>query len=202
MKKITYLWSLLVVILFSCNERVADLPEEDYHALFPNKGKIDKPNIDYTNMTPTVCEPTENELNFVYPGVDMDQDLRDYTVTLKFKYTEQQTFPLGQKMSQFDLKYVGADKKLVVLRSYKDDKGNPPTIEEGKDYEIKFKVKSGYPLYLSVHGGGYDLFSLNASIQAKSDDGIVVSPVIKYETSVYSDGFTELTPYCEKIILP
>lgn len=198
-----WILSLFVGLMFAgCNERSEDLPDEDYNALFPNKGKIDKPDTDYTNMTPMVCDPKENEMNFQYPGVNIKKNVRDYTVTLKYQFTETKANNMGgDSRSQFDLKYVTKDKTLAVLRSYSED-GKPADIENGKEYEVKFKVKSGYPLYLSVYGAGYDLFKMKATIQAKSDDGIVVSPVIKYETSFYADGFTEMTPYCEKIILP
>lgn len=203
--------SLLNIILIitiglfqsSCNQRTEDLPAEDYNALFPNKGKIERPDLDYTNMIPTPCDPKEDELNFKYPGVDATKNVRDYIVTLKYQFTEQQFNSMGNgTRSQFDIKYVNEHKKLVTLRSYSDDDGHQQTIENNTPYEISFKVKSGYPLYLSIYGAGYDLFKIKASIQAKSTDGIIITPKVQYETSFYTDGYTEMAPFCEKIILP
>ncbi|WKS95685.1 hypothetical protein [Riemerella columbina] len=188
-------------LFFGCNERVQDLPDEDYNTLFPNKGKIDVPDIDYINMVPSICDPKENELNFQYPGVDISGPHREYTVTLKYSFSEEHLDHYNYSRSLFDIKYITPEKTLATLRSYNEN-GQPAQIENGQTYEIQFKVKSGYPLYLSVDGAGYDVFKMNASIQAKSDDGIVVTPILKYETSLYTDGYSELAPYCEKIILP
>ncbi|SDD86699.1 hypothetical protein [Riemerella columbipharyngis] len=195
---------LIFPLILGCNQRSKDFPDENYNSLFPNKGKIDTPDVDYTDMTSMPCDPKEDDINYKYPGVDISENVRTYTVTLKYQFSEEQVNTLGgsDNRSQFDLKYIDENKKLVTLRSYSDDEGHKQTIENKKQYETTFKVKSGYPLYLSVYGAGYDIFKIKASIQAKSDDGIVVSPVIKYENSFYTDGFSDDFSYCEKIILP
>ena len=192
---------LLSGLFISCNRDEKILPDEDYTSLFPKKSP-DEPYKNYDDMVIYPCNPTENELNFQYPGVDISENIRDYTVLLKIHYVEKRFFNIEQHPnSQFEVRYVDENKKLVILRNYEYG-GKPADILNNKELKIKLKVKSGYPLYLATHGYGFNAFDINLLMTAKSDDQVITSPELEYTKYLYSDGSKEMEPFCEKVILP
>ena len=190
-----------LLTLNSCNREEEVLPDENYSSLFPVKPS-EQPYTNYDDMVVYPCNPTESELDFQYPGVDISENVRDYNVHLKIHYVEKKFLNIEQHPnSQFEVRYINESNKLVVLRNYSHE-GKPADILNNKELYIKMKVKSGYPLYLATHGYGFNTFDINLSMIAKSDDKVITSPKLEYVKYLYSDGSKEMEPFCEKVILP
>lgn len=68
---------------------------------------------------------------------------------------------------------------------------------------IVFKVRSGYPMYLSVSGSGPRESGVQASIHAEAEDGFIGVPTIATDQTQNRDGSAQLQePLCQYIILP
>ncbi|MDO5615162.1 MAG: hypothetical protein Q4G16_03160 [Cruoricaptor ignavus] len=199
--KIAALGLMIFTVSTSCNRDEEVLPDEDYTKLFP----IKTPEIPYENYDDMIvypCNPTEDELAFQYPGVEIQDNIRDYTVRLNILFTEKKGFNLEPyPNSKFEVRYIDENHKLVILRNYEHE-GKPADIKNDKLLRISFKVKSGYPLYLATHGYGFNSFNIDIKMLARSDDRVISSPVLSYQKYLYADGSKDMEPFCEKVILP
>lgn len=78
-----------------------------------------------------------------------------------------------------------------------------PKMRNGEVLTLSFKVRSGFPMYLSVNGIGPRGSDVKASIKAVSTDGLIEIPELKTELYQHGEGPRKLLhPYCEYIILP
>lgn len=191
----------MLVTISSCQKEQQDLEPENYDNFFPVKPP-EKPVISYDEMNPLPCDPTESEDDFTYPGVVIKENKREYTVTLGILFTEKHKyFNYSQIFSKLTVRYIDAQGNLQVLRSYKH-KGKEATIKNKKIIKKTIKVSSGYPLYIGVYGAGFNYFNTSIFIKAVSKDGLIISPKLTYKQQTAADGYQELPPYCQKIILP
>lgn len=197
---IKYLIILATAFSFiTCNKPANDSPDEDYKKIFGKK-EIPDPEFDYDLMPILPCEPQLSQKGYIYSGKELNNK-RDYIVTLKFWFKEEQTFS-GSSMvqSKVDLRYIDENKKLSILST--KDRGEGADFSNDVVFSKQFKVQSGFPLYLGIFGSGFDSFQMNASIQAVSEDGLIKTPILKYYTKLYTDGYSDNFNYCGKIILP
>lgn len=184
------------MLTLACNPRPMDTLEEDYAKIFPDKG-IEKPDISYEDMVQRFCDPEQPLKLYKYPGVEIPNS-RTYTVTLTCLFNEGS----GDYKSKYEIRYIDEDKNIKTIGT--DEYAEPNHILEDGQKMIKvFKVKSGYPMYLSVNGVGSRDSNILASIKAQSDDGIIVTPelgTIQYQNN---EGPNKIdNPYCYYIILP
>lgn len=195
-----YLYIFLSLAIFSSCARVAeDEIDENYQKLFPFTG-IDKPETSYEDMNVTPCDPEIALSAYQYPGVIITDEVREYEVTLRCKY-QQDTDNSGAP--NIMVRYIAPDKTLRVISSNKRDKDANEYMEKDNEKIITFKVYSGYPLYLSIHGTAPRGTSVTANISAHSLDGFVVVPTLKTTQNQNQEGTHPLpAPYCEYIILP
>ncbi len=184
----------LSVLLMACNSSPEDPEPEDYDALFPFTG-IDKPEISYEDMTHQQCDIS----NYVYPGVDTQDDARKYTVTLTCKYTKEDS---NSPTPYYFVKYVGIDKQLKAIGTNPNTPDLEEILEEGKEKTITFTLPAGYPMYLSVSGKGDRGTRIEAVVNAVSTDGVVVVPELTYAISQNGVGIDQVVPYCQYIVLP
>lgn len=187
--------AILSLFAISCNPRYEDIAGEDYQKAFPFTG-IDQPEISYDDMTTRKCDPELALEDYKYMGVEIS-DKREYTITLKCKYTEESTG------SQFEIRYIGADKKIKTISSDENDTDLSEHLENGVEKTITFKAYSGYPMYLSVNGVGLRGSSIQASISAVSSDGYIATPILTTTQYQNLEGPNKIpNPYCNYIILP
>lgn len=199
MKNIKYLLLAGLLGIFSCNVKDEDPAEEDYDKLFPLK-PIEKPESAYEDMKIRLCDPDEALQNYRYPGVTL-ADEREYEITLKCKYRDGQD-PFASA-SRFVVRFIGADKNIKTVGSNSVDSSLNFKMEKNKEFVFTYKVKSGFPMYLSVNGVGDRGSGVNASITAVSSDGLVVIPTLSTEQNQNREGPNRIPePYCEYIILP
>lgn len=193
---------LVVLLLAACRPTHDNLPDEDYKKLFPVTGKIDKPEVFFGDMIPQPCDPTQAELS-EYAGVDIEEDVKSYTVTFTYGFSEYPYTSIEHEVQRanFVIRYLNENGKLVSLSSYASNKIKPD-IFWNERYEVSFKAKSGFPLYLAVYGAGYGFFRLNISMQARSEDGLIITPELKYNKRYFNEADMPIEPYCQKIILP
>lgn len=202
MKQYPILVVLCSITLFSCNTYEENIPEEVYDNLFKVK-EPDKPYINYEDMVVHPCNPTESELDFVYPGVEITDVKRTYKVTIGVSYTEKDhAYVMAPTPnSQFQVRYISPEGKLMVLRNYPHE-GKEADLKNGESFRLSFAASSGYPLYLAVSGFGFNKFDLFVDLWAEADDGLLVVPPINYMKFLSKDGDVDLEPFCEKVILP
>ncbi|ATA72795.1 MULTISPECIES: hypothetical protein [Capnocytophaga] len=197
MKNVKYVLLAGLLGFFSCNVKDSDPVEEDYEKLFPLK-PIEKPENAYEDMRIRICNPDEALQNYRYPGVTLENQ-REYEITLKCRYREER----AATKSRYVVRFVAADKSIQTVGSDASDNSLNFTMEKDKEFVFTYKVKSGFPMYLSVNGIGDRGSGVNASITAVSDDGLVVVPVLSVEQNQNSEGPNRIPqPYCEYIILP
>lgn len=189
------LFLLLGIFILSCNPRREDAIGENYDELFKFKG-IDRPDISYEDMTAKLCNPDEPLNKYRYPGVEI-KNQREYTVTLKCRYTGGSGY-----VSRYVVKYIGEDKNIYTIGS-KNSSEHIAVMEDGEELVKTFKVKSGYPMYLSVNGVGDRNSHIEASIRAVSTDGHIITPVLSTIQYQNREGPNRIeSPYCQYIILP
>ena len=188
--------AILSLFALSCNPRHEDIAGEDYDKIFKFKG-IDKPEIFYDDMTTRKCDPELALEDYKYPGVEI-ADKREYTITLKCKYNT-----IGSDTPQYEVRYIGEDKKIKTIGSDSNDADLSVHLENGQEKTITFKAYSGYPMYLSVNGVGPRNSSIEASISAVSSDGYITTPVLSTAQYQNAEGPNRIpNPYCNYIILP
>ncbi|KGL48262.1 Uncharacterised protein [Porphyromonas cangingivalis] len=204
-----YLFLLLLLLLPSCNRIDRDPAPEDYDKLFPFGG-IDKPDNIRGDMVVKPCDPELALENYTYPGEDVPAgDEYEVVLTCVFNEVDNNGRFVDHSTSQYTVSYINEKKELVVIVCGEDGAGDeedeeaPPVMENGIIKEITFKVRSGFPMYLSVNGVGPRNSNVKASIKATSVDGLVETPELSTEQYQNEEGPNKLrTPYCEFIILP
>lgn len=194
---LTLLASTLFILFFSCREHPAPELPEDYEQLFPFTG-ISKPENSFEDMDRLPCDPNKALSDYKYPGVETSEEVLDYEVTLRCYFTAGE----DASAARYVVRYINDQKALVELRSQVQEEGQE-VLSPGVTFEKVFRVRSGYPLYLSVSGVAPRGSSIKASISARSTDGLVVVPSLVSEQSQNKEGPNALpNPYCEYIILP
>lgn len=222
---------ILNISIFSCRRNNYSI-KENYAQLFPNN-KIETANNNYENLDIHLCDPdlaSEEEGSrrgeFKSPGLIITP-ARTYTVTLAT------TFICGnnkKKDVKYRVSYVDSCNKLRVIKASdfctrsncnsqtteiqcttESDcnavkKCTTKCITKDKciiSKEVKFKVTSGTPIYLSVTGVGPRGSGVEASISAISDDSLIRVSPLKVKEFQNSEGPNRLNnPYCQYIILP
>ena len=103
--------------------------------------------------------------------IKITENIRTYKVVLNVRFVEKDhSYVLSANPnSQFDIKYVNTEGKLVILRNYPYN-GKPAILKNDEKYTVQFSTVSGYPLYLAISGYGFNKFDLFVDIGAKSDD--------------------------------
>lgn len=192
-----YLSSLLTLAMISCTPRGEATIEEDYTKLFPFKG-IESPKIYYEDMIARKCDPDEALEKYKYPGVKIPNE-REYIVTLKCKYTALES----NYDTRYTVRYIAGDKTIKMVGTDAAIPNVSDVMENNVLKTISFRVKSGYPLYLSVNGVGARNSSIYASISAVSTNGHIVTPELSTEQYQNKEGPNRIeNPYCQYIILP
>lgn len=187
----------LALLLTNCSEREEVELLENYKELFPFTG-ISKPENSFEDMAHLPCDPNQALVAYKYPGVALDEDALEYEVNLRCHYT----LPQGTTAASYVLRYINEAKELIEVRS--DTPANQgERLEANQEFEKTFRVRSGYPLYISLTGVAPRGSSISASISARSVDGLVVVPKLSTEQSQNKEGPNPIpNPYCEYIILP
>ena len=197
----------------SCNKEEHETPEENYEELFPFEG-IDKPENVYGDIVVKPCNPDAKPEEYSYPGITDLKEKDQYTITLKYRFTEQtDSKHKDQIQSKYVIKYIDKNKKEVMIctdKKFKLDNSTAApdvkvsyTIENHKWHTETFTVYSGHPLMLCVNGTGPRDSSIEAVITAVSKTGL--TPELMLETRQYQnkEGIDRLTqPYCNYIVLP
>ena len=156
-KLIHYILIGVLLLTTGCTRSSEEYAEEDYEKLFPFKG-IDKPKLSYEDQVIQLGNPDAPVTDYVYPGVDITDNVRDYTVTLTCSYTEVNL--LGQLVedsdisSRYTIRYISPDKQLHVIASNRRDETATTFLTNGMEYKIAFTAHSGYPMYICVNGVG------------------------------------------------
>lgn len=198
-KQITLYHFLLLIISFlviSCNPRNLEDITEDYDKIFPLKD-IEQPDLPYEDMITRYCDPALALENYKYPGVEIPNP-KEYTVTLKCQFKEGIEYD-----SRYTIRYIGEDKKIHTIGTDARETSHTFILEDDKEIEYTFKVKSGYPMYLSLDGVGAMESSIKTSIKAVSTDGFIATPIIFTEQFQNREGPNRVqNPFCNYIILP
>ena len=192
---------LLLLCAMSCQRNYHDPEPEDYATLFPFKG-IEKPKISYEDQVRQVCDPYEALESYSYPGVEISEGKRKYTVTLTCQVTERGAVP-DEVYSRFVVKYIGEDKQIHIIGSSASVSGAEEIMTLEEPYEVTIEAESGYPMYLSVNGTAPRESNITASIRAVSEDGLTVVKELKVSQTQNREGQDYISqPFCEFIILP
>ncbi len=184
------------LVFYACNaDNQADEVTEDYTKLFPWQG-IDKPENSYEDMNIKTCN-TERMLKDYR---DLSKDIpnkRTYVVTFECSFNE------TTSGARYEFRYVDENKKINAIGTKSTQKDISYVLKSGETFTKIFKVQSGYPMYLFVNGGGNMNSGVKAKITAKSEDGLLVVPVLSCQEYQNKRGYNPLpNPYCEYIILP
>lgn len=182
----------------SCRETLPSEESEDYKSLFPFTG-ISKPETSFEDMTRMPCDPDMALSSYRYMGVDIQQDAREYTVTLRCSITK------GDESGEpkLWLRYINERKEIAVASSDTQDDSRTDLLTTESEWVKSFRVRSGYPMYMSVNGVAPRGTIIKASITARSIDGLVVVPTLTSEQAQNKEGPNPLAePYCQYIILP
>lgn len=197
--------------MLSCNRQEQDPAPEDYGKLFPFTG-IDKPDNLKGDLVVKLCDPDLALENYKYPGEDEAAagDVYDVVLTCTFNEVDNSGKLVNDVTSKYTVSYINENKELIVITcgtGPKEEEGgegsSAPEMENGAVKEIRYRVRSGFPMYLSVNGMGPRNSNVKASIKAVSVDGLVEIPELSTEQFQNEEGPNKLkTPYCEFIILP
>lgn len=204
MNKFCLRWWLALGILCTlsaCNKQYyTDPTPEDYNKLFPFKG-IDKPQSWLEDMVVQLCDPSVALEAYRYPGVEISPEAqREYDVVITCRYSAEVG---GRDVPRFVVRYIDEHKAIREVGSAPSFEPQDHRLELGKEWQRRFKVRSGYPLYLSVNGVGPRHSSIKASIIATSADGTIVVGPLSSQQYQNSEGPNNVpNPYCEYIILP
>ena len=204
-----YVWILCLLIISSCNIVKEDnIVQEDYEKLFPPK-EIEKPENKRGELHVQLCDPDLALKDYKYPGTELPEEADQYQITLvcSFREMDRKGELATRISSSYEVKYINAEKELVTISCGEKKTGAsqsvPNVMYNGEELKISFKVHSGYPLYLSVSGGGPRSSSIKASIKAVSTDGLIEIPNLSTEQYQNEDGINSVRhPYCEYLILP
>ena len=118
MNVMKYMLVAMVVLLASCSRSTTDYAEEDYDLLFPFAG-IEKPKVSYEDQIVQLGNPDAPVSDFVYPGVEINTNVRTYNVTLTCQFREVDILgnnvPDDDLASRFVVRYVAANRQLITI---------------------------------------------------------------------------------------
>ncbi len=195
---------LLTLAMASCERTYHDSPDEDYSKLFPFGG-IAKPEVDDAIILKQ-CDPkAELALGIYDPEGDRPAKGREYDVTIKYSFRE--TAGSGELVSdvsaRFLVRYLDAQGKYVLAGSRAGEEGVDEVMENGKEYTVTYRARSGGLLYISADGVAPRGSSIKVSASATSVDGLIVVPALGTHQFQNNEGPNPIQyPYCEYIILP
>lgn len=196
----------LALLAVSCSRSSEDYAEEDYNKLFPFGG-IEKPKVSYEDQVIQLGDPYASVSDFVYPGVEITQNVRTYKVTLTCSFKEQsfagESGTTDKVDSRYVIRYIDADKKLRTIGTDRRAQGTDFLLTKNKEHIVTFKARSGFPMFLWVNGVGPQNSSVHATISAVSEDGFtIVKPLAVHEYQ-NQEGIDKIkAPFCAYIILP
>ena len=173
----------LALLAVSCSRSSEDYAEEDYNKLFPFGG-IEKPKVSYEDQVIQLGDPYASVSDFVYPGVEITQNVRTYKVTLTCSFKEQsfagESGTTDKIDSRYVIRYIDADKKLRTIGTDRRAQGTDFLLTKNKEHIVTFKARSGFQMFLWVNGVGPQNSSVHATISAVSEDGFtIVKPLGK-----------------------
>lgn len=196
----------LALLAVSCSRSSEDYAEEDYNKLFPFGG-IEKPKVSYEDQVVQLGDPYASVSDFVYPGVEITQNVRTYKVTLTCSFKEQsfagESGTTDKIDSRYVIRYIDADKKLRTIGTDQRAQGTDFLLTKNKEHIVTFKARSGFPMFLWVNGVGPQNSSVHATISAVSEDGFtIVKPLAVHEYQ-NQEGIDKIkAPFYAYIILP
>ena len=196
----------LALLAVSCSRSSEDYAEEDYNKLFPFGG-IEKPKVSYEDQVVQLGDPYASVSDFVYPGVEITQNVRTYKVTLTCSFKEQsfagESGTTDKIDSRYVIRYIDADKKLRTIGKDQRAQGTDFLLTKNKEHIVTFKARSGFPMFLWVNGVGPQNSSVHATISAVSEDGFtIVKPLAVHEYQ-NQEGIDKIkAPFYAYIILP
>lgn len=196
----------LALLAVSCSRSSEDYAEEDYNKLFPFGG-IEKPKVSYEDQVIQLGDPYASVSDFVYPGVEITQNVRTYKVTLTCSFKEQsfagESGTTDKIDSRYVIRYIDADKKLRTIGTDQRAQGTDFLLTKNKEHIVTFKARSGFPMFLWVNGVGPQNSSVHATISAVSEDGFtIVKPLAVHEYQ-NQEGIDKIkAPFYAYIILP
>ena len=196
----------LTLLTISCSRSSEEYVEEDYEKLFPFPG-IEKPKVSYEDQIVQLGDPDAPVSDYVYPGVEITENVREYKVTLTCAFNEGDI--LGQLVgkddvsSRYTVRYITPDKQLRVISSNIHEETANVFLTNSKEQTITFMAKSGYPMYLCVNGVGPRGSSIKATISAISEDGFTIVKPLSVNEHQNEEGIDKIkAPFCGYIILP
>ena len=196
----------LTLLTMSCSRSSEEYVEEDYEKLFPFPG-IEKPKVSYEDQNVQLGDPDAPVSDYVYPGVEITENVREYKVTLTCSFNEVDI--LGQLVgkddisSRYTVRYITPDKQLRVISSNIHEETANVFLTNSKEQTITFTAKSGYPMYLCVNGVGPRGSSIKATISAISEDGFTIVKPLSVNEHQNEEGIDKIkAPFCGYIILP
>lgn len=196
----------LTLLTMSCSRSSEEYVEEDYEKLFPFPG-IEKPKVSYEDQIVQLGDPDAPVSDYVYPGVEITENVREYKVTLTCSFNEVDI--LGQLVgkddisSRYTVRYITPDKQLRVISSNIHEETANVFLTNSKEQTITFTAKSGYPMYLCVNGVGPRGSSIKATISAISEDGFTIVKPLSVNEHQNEEGIDKIkAPFCGYIILP
>ena len=190
----------LALLAVSCSRSSEDYAEEDYNKLFPFGG-IEKPKVSYEDQVIQLGDPYASVSDFVYPGVEITQNVRTYKVTLTCSFKEQsfagESGTTDKVDSRYVIRYIDADKKLRTIGTDRRAQGTDFLLTKNKEHIVTFKARSGFPMFLWVNGVGPQNSSVHATISAVSEDGFtIVKPLAVHEYQ-NQEGIDKIkAPFC------
>ena len=196
MKLSKYAVLFVALLAVGCSRSSEDYIDEDYEKLFPFPG-IEKPKISYEDQVVQLGDPDAPVSDYVYPGVEITENVRTYKVTLTCSFKEVNIegslVPAKDIESRYVIRYIDTEKQLRTITSNKN----------AKDYTLTLTVKSGYPMYLCVNGVGPQNSSVKATISAVSEDGFTIVKPLSANEFQNEEGLDKIkAPFCAYIILP
>lgn len=194
---------LFISLSSSCQRRTLDTPEENYNELFPFTG-ISKPQKDKWNISPRPCTPDAELSSYIYNPLLKNAGSHVYTVTLRciYKETRRDGTLETTPSSRYRVMFINEYGQYQTITS---DNSAPAFkfMVNGTELTHSFQVRSGYPLYISVHGLGPRASSISAHISATSSDGLIsIDPIGTFQVQNEEGPNYIKQPYCEYLILP
>lgn len=201
-----YLLPILVLLSlgYGCQDKYNDSPEEDYAKLFPFKG-IEKPEVDDALILKQ-CNPREELALSIYdPEADRPATGREYEVTINYSYRETATDGrlVESPSSRLLVRYLDEDGQYVLVGSSTLNEELKEVMENGREYSVTYKARSGQLLYIATDGLAPRGASIKVSATARSLDGLITIPPLGTHQFQNNEGIHLLPyPYCEYMLLP
>lgn len=188
----------------SCERTYHDSPDEDYSKLFPFGG-ISKPEVDDAIVLKQ-CDPkAELALSIYDPEADKPAKGREYNVTIQYSFRETTSDGAldSDVSSRFVVRYLDANGKYFLAGSHPGEDGLNEVMENGQEYTVTYRARSGSLLYIAADGVAPRGSSIKVSASATSVDGLIVVPTLGTHQFQNNEGPNPIQyPYCEYIILP